>query len=131
VLFCGTILYAAGRHRAYLISTLAGAITAVVLWLVLPPLFGIAGACVAFVMGEFGVALCAFLLCPPQVRAAAKSPLLGVTVVASLFMGAALWFALPRRLPPVALVGVGCAVYAIAWAVLGRNVLKREVEGFA
>lgn len=131
VLFCGTILYAAGRHRAYLISTLAGAITAVVLWVVLPPLFGIAGACVAFVMGEFGVALCAFLLCPPQVRAAAKTPLLGVTVVASLVMGTALWFALPRHLPPVVLVGVGCAVYAIVWAVLGRKVLKREVEGFA
>jgi O-antigen/teichoic acid export membrane protein len=131
VLFCGTILYAMGRHRAYFVSTMTGAITAVVLWLILPPLFGIAGACVAFVLGEFGVALCAFLLCPPKVRAAANTPLLGVAVIASLFMGAALWLALPRHLPPLPLIGLGCAVYVIAWAAIGRNLLKREVESLA
>jgi O-antigen/teichoic acid export membrane protein len=131
VLFSGTILYAMGRHRAYFISTLAGAITAVVLCLTLPPLFGVAGACIAFVLGELGVALCAFVLCPPQVRAAAKTPLLGVAVIASLFMGAALWLALPRHLPPLALIGAGCAVYALAWAAIGRNLLKREFEVFA
>jgi len=130
VLFSGTILYAMGRHRAYFVSTLAGAVTAVVLCLILPPLFGIAGACVAFVLGEFGVALCAFLLCPPEVRTAAKTPLLGVAVIASLFMGAVLWVALPKHLPPLALIGLGCAVYAISWATIGRNLLKREVEGF-
>ena len=131
VLFAGTILYAMGRHRAYFVSTLAGAITAVVLNLILPPLFGIAGACIAFVLGEVGVALCAFLLCPPQVRAAAKTPLLGVAVIASLLMGAALWVALPRHLPPLLLVSLGCAVYAIGWAAIGRNLLKKEFEGIA
>jgi PST family polysaccharide transporter len=130
-LFAGTILYAMGRHRAYFVSTLVGAVSAVVLCLILPPLFGIAGACVAFVLGEFGVALCAFLLCPPQVRAAAKTPLLSVAVIASLIMGAVLWFVLPKHLPPLVLIGVGCAVYAISWAVIGRNLLKREVEAFA
>ena len=128
-LFAGTILYAMGRHRAYFISTLAGAATAVVLNLILPPWFGINGACVAFVLGELGVALCAFLLCPPQVRAAAKTPLLTVAVIASLLMGAALWLALPRHLPPLLLIGLGCAVYAISWAAIGRNLLKRESEG--
>ncbi|MGD0470731.1 MAG: oligosaccharide flippase family protein [Terriglobales bacterium] len=131
VLFSGTILYAMGRHRAYFVSTLAGAVTAVVLCLILPPLFGIAGACVAFVLGEFAVALCAFLLCPPEVRTAAKTPLLSVAVIASLFMGAVLWVALPKHLPPLALIGLGCAVYAISWAAIGRNLLKREVGGFA
>jgi O-antigen/teichoic acid export membrane protein len=130
VLFSGTILYAMGRHRAYFVSTLAGAVTAVVLCLILPPLFGIAGACIAFVLGEFGVALCAFLLCPPEVRTAAKTPLLSVAVIASLFMGAVLWVALPKHLPPLVLIGLGCAVYAISWAAIGRNLLKREVEGF-
>ena len=130
VLFAG-IIYAMGRHRAYFVSTLAGAVSAVVLYLALPPLFGIAGACVAFVLGELGVALCAFLLCPPEVRAAAKTPLLGIAVIASLFMGVALWIALPRHLHPLALIGVGCAVYAIVWAALGRHRLKREVEGIA
>jgi hypothetical protein len=94
-------------------------------------LFGIAGACAAFVLGEFAVALCAFLLCPPEVRAAAKTPLLGVVAIASLFMAVALWIALPRHLPPLALVGLGCAVYAIILAVIGRNLLKSEVEGIA
>jgi O-antigen/teichoic acid export membrane protein len=130
-LFAGTILYAMGRHRAYFVSTLAGGVTAVVLNLILPPLFGIDGACVAFVLGEVAVALCAFLLCPPQVRAAAKTPLLSVTVIASLIMGTGLLVALPRHLPPLVLVGLGCAVYAISWASIGRNLLKREIEGIA
>jgi PST family polysaccharide transporter len=130
-LFAGTILYAMGRHRAYFASTLAGALSAVVLNLILPPWFGISGACVAFVLGELGVALCAFLLCPPEVRAAAKTPLLSVAVVASSLMAITLWVALPHHLPPFALVGLGCAVYAISWAVIGRNLLKKEVEVFA
>jgi PST family polysaccharide transporter len=130
-LFAGTILYAMGRHHDYFLSTLTGAITAVALNLILPPLFGIAGACVAFVLGEFAVALFAFLRCPPDVHAAAKTPLLGFALIASLVMGAVLWIALPGHLPPLLLVGVGCAVYVISWAVAGRNLLKREVEGFA
>jgi PST family polysaccharide transporter len=130
-LFAGTILFAMGHHRAFFLSTLAGAVTAVVLNLILPPLFGIAGACVAFVLGEVGVALCAFLLCPPEVRSAAISPLLRVAVICSLFMGAVLWVALPRHLPPLVLIGLGCGAYAIGWAGIGRNLLKREVEGFA
>ena len=130
-LFAGTILYAMGRHRAYFVSTLAGAATAVVLNLSLPPLFGIAGACIAYVLGELGVALCAYLLCPPEVRAAAKTPLLSVTAIASLIMGASLWVALPRHLPPLVLVGLGCAVYFIVWAGIGRKLLKKEVEGIA
>ena len=97
-LFAGTILYALGRHRAYFLSTLAGAVTAVVLYLILPPLFGIAGACVAFVLGEVGVALCAFLLCPPEVRAAAKTPLLNLAVIAGLLVAAVLWVALRKHL---------------------------------
>jgi PST family polysaccharide transporter len=131
VLFCGTILYAMGRHRAYFVSTLVGAISAVILWLILPPLFGIPGACVGFVLGEGAVAFCAFLLCPPPVRDAAKTPLLGAAVIASLFMGVALWFALPRHLPPWVLIGVGCGVYVVVWAAIGRNLVKKEFKAFA
>jgi O-antigen/teichoic acid export membrane protein len=130
VLFAG-IIYAMGRHRAYFIATLVGAVCAVFLYLILPPLFGINGACLAFVLGESGVALCAYLLCPPEVRAAARTPLLGVSLIASLIMAAALWIALPRNLHPLALIGVGVAVYVISWAGIGRNLLKREVEGIA
>jgi hypothetical protein len=48
-------------------------------------------------------------------------------VVASLFMAGGLWITLPKHLPPLALVGIGCAIYLIAWAAFGRNLLKREV----
>lgn len=130
-LFAGTILYAMGRHRAFFVSTLTGAVTAVVLNLILPPLFGVIGACVALVLGEFAVALCAFLLCPPEVRAAAKTPLLNVSVIASLLMGVVLWIALPRHMHPLVLIGLGCAVYAITWAVVGRNRLRSAFEGLA
>jgi O-antigen/teichoic acid export membrane protein len=131
VLFAGTILYATGRHRAYFVATLAGAITAVILCLVLPPILGIKGACLAFVLGEFAVALTAYLLCPAEVRAAAKTPLLGFAVTASLIMGTVLWGLLPRHFPPLALVALGCATYLACWATLGRHLLKKEVEGFA
>jgi O-antigen/teichoic acid export membrane protein len=130
-LFAGTILYAMGRHRAYFVSTLAGAVTAVCLYFTLPLFFGVAGACVAFVVGEFAVALCAYLLCPPDVRAAAKTPVLGVAIAASLVMWAGLWVALPRHLPPLVLVGLGCFIYAVTWAGIGRNLLKREIQGTA
>lgn len=130
-LFAGTILYAMGRHRDYFISTLVGAVTAIVLCLVLPPLVGIAGACVAYVLGEFAVALYAILRCPPEVRAAAKTPLAPFAVIASLLMGIVLWVVLPKHLPPLILVGLGCAIYVITWAGLGRSLLKREIEGFA
>ena len=114
-----------------IIALLVLAVGAVALYLILPPFFGIAGACVAFVLGEFAVALCAFLLCPPEVRAAAKTPLLGVAIIASVLMGVALRIALPRHLPPLALVGLGCVIYAVTWASIGRNLLKRGFEGIA
>jgi O-antigen/teichoic acid export membrane protein len=131
VLFAGTILYAMGRHQDYFFSTLAGAITAVVLCLILPPLLGVVGACLAYVLGELAVALYAFLRCPPEVRAAAITPVLPFAVAASLIMGAALWFALPMHLHPLLLVGWGCAVYGILWVAAGRNLLKRELAAFA
>jgi polysaccharide transporter, PST family len=130
-LFAGTILYAMGRHRDYFVSTLVGAVTAVVLCVVLPPLFGIAGACVAYLLGEFGVALYALLHCPPEVRTAARTPLLSFALIASLLMGVVLWVALPKHLPTLALVGLGSAVYVICWVGLGRNLMRRELEGFA
>jgi O-antigen/teichoic acid export membrane protein len=131
VLFAGTILYASGRHRAYFLSTIVGAVSAVLLSLTLTPLFGIAGACVAYVLGEFAVALYAFLHCPPSVRTAARSPLLGLSVIASLIMGIALWLASSRHLHPLALIAFGCLVYSIIWAVAGRNLIKKATEGTA
>ena len=128
-LFAGTILYASGRHRAYFLSTFVGAMTAVALYSVLPPFFGIAGACVAFVMGEVGVAVSAYLSCPPNVQAAAKTPLLGIAVIASLVMAVALRVTVKVHFPPWAVVGTGCIVYLISWGGIGHNLLRKEAQG--
>lgn len=130
VLFAG-IIYAAGRHRAYFVSTVAGAVIAVILFAVLIPLFGLAGASIAFVLAEMGVAVCAYVQCPLEVRTAARTPVLAFAAVASLVMGAVLWGVLPRHLHPIALIGLGCAVYIFIWGAFGRHLLKREVEGIA
>lgn len=130
-LFAGTILYASGRHRAYLLSTLVGAVTAIALYAVLPPFFGIAGACVAFVLGELGVAVSAFLLCPPSVRAAANTPLLGTAMIASLVMAAALCVSLHIHLPPWGVVAMGCAVYFVSCGSIGHKLLKKEAQGIS
>jgi hypothetical protein len=85
---------------------------------------------VAFVLAEFGVALCAFLLCPPKVRAAARTPLLNLSIFASLSMGAVLWLARPVRMQPLLLIGLGCATYVLCWAIFGRRLLKKEFAVF-
>jgi len=126
-LFAGTILYATGRHRAYLASTVVGAGSAILFYLILPPVFGVAGACVAFVLGEVGVALCAFLLCPPQVRAATRTPVWGIALIASALMAAVLCIALPTHMPPLLLVGLGCGTYVAVCVSAGRNLLRREI----
>jgi hypothetical protein len=78
-----------------------------------------------------GVAVCAYLLCPPEVRAAALTPVFAFACFASLIMGAVLWAALPRHLHPLVVVGLGGAIYMLIWAAAGRNLLKRETEGIA
>jgi len=65
------------------------------------------------------------------VRAAAKTPLLSVAVIASLVMGVVLWIVSRNHLPPLLLIALGCAVYVISWAAIGRNLLKREIADFA
>jgi O-antigen/teichoic acid export membrane protein len=128
VLFVG-IIYAAGRHRAFFVSTLTGAIVAVILFVVLMPLFGLVGAAIAFVLAELGVAVSAYVQCPIEVRAAARTPVLAFSAVASLLMAAVLRLTLQRHLHPLLLVGLGCIVYVLIWAAFGRGLLKREVEG--
>jgi O-antigen/teichoic acid export membrane protein len=130
VLFAG-IIYAAGRHRAYFVSTAIGAISAVVLCVTLTPLFGVPGACLAYVLGELAVAISAYLLCPLEVRETVRTPVMAVALIASLIMAAALWLTIPRHLHPLALIAVGSLVYVMSWAILGRNLLRREAEGIA
>lgn len=126
-LFAGTILYAMGRHREYLFSTIIGAVGAVILYLLLPPFLGIAGACIAFVLGELLVACSALLFCPPEVRRAAfRNWLPALAVGASLAMALALHAARVHNLPPLLTVAAGCSVYFVTCGLLGTTVLKNE-----
>lgn len=131
VLFAGTVLYATGRHRAYLLSTSAGAVVAVGLSLVLTPLCGIIGACVAYVMGEAAVAAYAFWRCPREVKIAARTPFMGVSMIASAIMAGGLWVAVSEHLHPWVVIALGCAIYLLSWIGIGRNLIKREMAGVA
>jgi REP element-mobilizing transposase RayT len=42
-----------------------------------------------------------------------------------------LWVALPGHVHPLALICLGCAVYVIVWALIGRRQLRAEFEGLA
>ena len=81
-----------------------------------------------FVFGEMGVALCAFLLCSPEVRVAANSPLAFLSVGASRVMAVALRAWLPRHPPPLELVAGGCAIYGLTCGLLGRTLLRKELS---
>jgi polysaccharide transporter, PST family len=127
-LFSGTALYAIGRYREYLVSTIAGAIVGVICYVVLIPLLGLRGACVAFVLGEVGVAVTAYRLIPAEARTIWHNPLLGVAVVSSAVMGALIVFLRWRGVAPLVLVIVGTLVYAAASTLLGLRSLRREFQ---
>jgi O-antigen/teichoic acid export membrane protein len=127
-LFSGTALYALGRYREYLASTVAGAIVGVVCYVALIPLLGLRGACLAFVLGEVGVAVTGYRLIPTEARTIWHNPLLGVAVVSSVVMGALIVFLRLRGVAPVILVFVGTLVYAAASLSLGWRSLRREFQ---
>ena len=125
-LLSGTILYALGRHRAYLASASAGAVTALSLSLILVRGFGLAGVCIAFVLGEAAVGATAFLLIPRELRDLWKNPIIAVAAFSGLFMVASVWLTNSYTSRPLTVVGVGAAVYAISLTLLGRNLLVRQ-----
>lgn len=130
-LFSGTVLYALGRHRAYLLSTATGALTTVALNLVLPPFFGIVGACLAFVLGEAGVAVSAYFLSPLEVREVCRTPVIGVAIGGSLMMGIALAMLQQKHLHPLVVIGIGLSVYLLACAWMGQDQIRREFQNLS
>jgi PST family polysaccharide transporter len=74
-LLAGTILYALGHHRAYLTSTMAGALAGLLLYFTLVPILGLPGAALAFVLGEAVVAGVAYALLPADLRGLWKNPM--------------------------------------------------------
>ena len=125
VLFSGTVLYALGEYRAYLISTATGAVVAVALYLVLVPLMGLRGACVAFVMAEFGVAASAYKMAPKPVQQVWGHPLIYVVIASALVMGAVLEVA-SRWMPAVAATILAGAVYLMMCGLLAQRRIMEE-----
>jgi O-antigen/teichoic acid export membrane protein len=128
-LLSGTVLYALGRHRAYLASAMAGAGTAVVLFPVLVRVFGLAGACASFVLAEVAVGITAYFLIPRDLRDLWKNPFILVAGFSVLPMIAAVRLAGSFTSRPLLVVAAGAAGYIIASGALGGKLLMRQFGG--
>ena len=129
-LYVGTVLYGMGRYRAYLVSTTAGAVSGVALYLALTPLFGVVGACLAFVLGEAAVAITAYSLSPPEIRRASRTPAIPIAAVASFLMAVAVLLA-QRKIHSLPVVALGIVVYLISCLIIGKNWIKSEFQARA
>ncbi len=125
-LLSGTILYALGRHRSYLISATVGAVTAVLSALLLVHFFGLPGGCVAFVLGEAAVAATAYFLIPADLRDLWKNPFIAVAGFSALIMVAAVRLANAYTSSPIIVVAAGALVYSLITAGLGRTLLMEQ-----
>ena len=125
-LLSGTFLYALGRHRAYLASATAGAVTAVVFSLILVHAFGLPGVCVAFVLAEVAVGVTAYLLIPRDLQDLWKNPFIVVASFSALLMVAAVRLANSYSSRPLLVVAAGAVVYLIATAALGKKLLMQQ-----
>ena len=125
-LLSGTVLYALGRHRAYLASATAGAVTAVVFSLILVHAFGLPGVCVAFVLAEVAVGVTAYLLIPRDLQDLWKNPFIVVASFSALLMVAAVRLANSYSSRPLLVVAAGAVVYLIATAALGKKLLMQQ-----
>jgi O-antigen/teichoic acid export membrane protein len=120
-LFSGSILYAMGRHRAYLAATASGAIGGLLLYAILIPTMGLTGAALAFVLAELIVALIAFAQLPRHVREMWKSPVTAFAPCAALLMAIAVKIAAAYEIWLPVLIAGGALVYLAACSWLGRH----------
>ena len=125
VLFSGTVLYALGNYRAYLISTATGAVVALLLYLTLVPMLGLHGACLAFVSAELAVAISGYLQAPPPTREVWSHPLLYVIVAAAALMGGLL-LVLSRYFRPVPATILAGITYLLVCGLLARRRIMEE-----
>lgn len=125
VLFSGTVLYALGNYRAYLISTATGAVVALLMYLTLVPMLGLHGACLAFVSAELAVAISGYLQAPPPTREVWSHPLLYVIVAAAALMGGLL-LVLSRYFRPVPATILAGTTYLLVCGLLARRRIMEE-----
>jgi O-antigen/teichoic acid export membrane protein len=112
-LLSGTILYAMGRHREYLISTATGAAAGVLLYCILIPALGLTGAALAFVLAELFVATSAYLLLPGQLRGLWRSPIIGVSLGSALIMLPVIRITNNYNFQPWIVISAGALVYIV------------------
>jgi O-antigen/teichoic acid export membrane protein len=125
-LLSGTVLYALGRHRAYLISGTAGAVTAVLFSFALVRVAGLNGVCVAFVLAEVAVAVTAYWLIPGELQDLWKNPMILVAGFCGLLMMVAVRQVNLYSSRPLIVITAGAAVYLIALALLGKKLLLQQ-----
>jgi O-antigen/teichoic acid export membrane protein len=126
-LLSGTILYATGRHRAYLASAIAGASAGIPLYLILTPALGLTGAGIAFVGGEFVVAATAYALLPPELRNLWKNPMTGLAVIGSFLMVIAIRLVNVYTSQPFVVISAGVVVYVLACGWFVRKWLVEQL----
>ena len=127
ILFSGTVLYALGKYRAYLISTATGAVVALVLYLALVPPMGLRGACLAFVFAELAVAVSGYMMSPPPVHEVWSHPLLWRVVLAAAAMGVILALGSHYMSPIPATILAGAA-YLVICGLLARRRIVEELR---
>ncbi len=125
-LLSGTVLYALGKHREYLVSATVGAVSAIVLALILIRAFGLTGACLAFVLPEVAVGFTAYFLMPRELRDLWKNPIIAVVGFSALLMVGAVRLTNSYTSRPLTVVGFGAAVYIAASVLLGRKLLMEQ-----
>jgi O-antigen/teichoic acid export membrane protein len=111
-LFSGTILFAMGRHRAYLASTAGGALVGVFLYLTLIPALGLRGAALAFVTAELAVAAIAFVK-TPELYGWWKNSVFWISPASALLMVFAIKLANSYTSQAIVVVSVGACVYMV------------------
>jgi PST family polysaccharide transporter len=126
-LLAGTILYAMGRHRSYLISTAGGAVAGVLLYLTLIPAFGLPGAALAFVLAQFFVAAIAYALLPRELWGLWKNPMIGIALAGTMLMVVAVRFANAYVSSIAVVVSVGVLVYTVSCGWFVRKWLRQEL----
>jgi O-antigen/teichoic acid export membrane protein len=126
-LFCGTILFAMGRHRAYLLSTAGGAVVGSLLYLVLIPILGLRGAAFALVLAELDVAIIAVFRIP-EISGLWKNPILAVSLGSATLMLVAIKLANTYTSQTIVVVSVGASFYLMSCGWFVRKlIVERQV----
>jgi len=121
-LFCGTILFALGRHRAYLASTAGGAAVGSVLYLTLIPVLGLRGAALALVIAELAVAVIAVLKIP-EISDLWKNPVFAISLGSASLMFIAIKLANIYTSQASVVVSLGACIYLMSCGWFVRKLI--------